>query len=163
MKTTLWIVQALLALAFLMAGGMKLFAYERYKAMSEKNGPSGLTRGLTTFIGVAEVAGALGVVLPMATGIAPWLSALGRGRSGRDHAAGCWLPVAPPRAANRPGRSICASFVRRSRPDRFLIVEKSPISLNENVWEMVGIYLAHHVGVSLREIEACRPARPNGV
>jgi hypothetical protein len=33
-----------------------------------------LTHGLTTFIDVAEVAGALGVVLPVATGIAPWLS-----------------------------------------------------------------------------------------
>jgi hypothetical protein len=43
--------------------------------MSEKNRPAGLTRGLTTFIGICELAGAFGVVLPAVTGIAPWLSA----------------------------------------------------------------------------------------
>jgi uncharacterized membrane protein YphA (DoxX/SURF4 family) len=74
MNAVLWAVQVLLALAFIAAGGMKLFAYEKYKAMSEKNGPSSMTRGLTTFIGIAELAGAFGVVLPMATGVAPWLS-----------------------------------------------------------------------------------------
>ena len=62
-------------MAFLAAGGMNIFAYEKYKATFEKNGPSGLTRGLTTFIGVAEVAGAVGVVLPMAVRVAPGLSA----------------------------------------------------------------------------------------
>jgi hypothetical protein len=36
----------LLALAFIAAGAMKLFAYEKYKTMSEKKGPTGLTRGL---------------------------------------------------------------------------------------------------------------------
>jgi len=75
MNTVLWIVQVLLALAFIAAGGMKVFAYDKYKAMSEKNGPSGLTHGLVAFIGSAELAGALGIVLPMATGIARWLSA----------------------------------------------------------------------------------------
>jgi Flp pilus assembly protein TadB len=76
MNVTLWIVQGLLAFAFVAAGGMKVFAYDKYKAMSEKqNGPSGLTRGLTSFIGVAELAGAIGIVLPMAAGVAPWLSA----------------------------------------------------------------------------------------
>ncbi len=62
-------------MAFLAAGGMKVFAYDKYKAMSEKNGPSGVTRGLTTFIGIADLAGAIGVVLPMAFNFAPGLSA----------------------------------------------------------------------------------------
>ena len=74
MNTTLWIVQSLLELAFMAAGAMKLFAYEKYETMSEKKGPTGLTRGLITFIGIAELAGGLGVVLPAATNIAPWLS-----------------------------------------------------------------------------------------
>jgi len=74
MNMTLWIVQGLLAFAFIAVGAMKLFAYEKYKAMSEKKGPTGITRGLTTFIGVAELAGGLGIVLPMATNIAPSLS-----------------------------------------------------------------------------------------
>jgi hypothetical protein len=42
-------VQGVLALAFIIAGSMKVFAYENYKAMSEKNGPMDLKRGLVTF------------------------------------------------------------------------------------------------------------------
>jgi uncharacterized membrane protein len=74
MNLALWIAQGFLALAFLAVGAMKVFAYEKYKAMSEKNGPSGITRSLATFIGNAELAGAGGIVLPMATNTAPWLS-----------------------------------------------------------------------------------------
>ena len=75
MNVALWIVQGLLGFAFIAAGGMKLFAYQKYNAMSEKkNGPTGPSRGLITFIGIAEIAGSLGIVLPMATNIAPWLS-----------------------------------------------------------------------------------------
>ena len=75
MNIVLWAVQVLLSFAFITAGGMKVFAYKKYEAMAEKNGPSGMTRGLTTFIGIVEPAGALGLVLPMAIGIAGWLSA----------------------------------------------------------------------------------------
>jgi len=75
MNIALWVMQVLLALVFIAVGGMKLFAYPKYKAMSEKNGPSGLTRGLVTFIGTAELTGAVGITVPMATGVAPWLSA----------------------------------------------------------------------------------------
>ena len=54
---------------------MKVFGYEKYKAMAEKkNDPTGITRGLTAFIGMAEIAGSLGIVLPMATNIAPSLN-----------------------------------------------------------------------------------------
>jgi uncharacterized membrane protein YphA (DoxX/SURF4 family) len=75
MNLALWIVQGLLAFAFVAAGAMKVFAYEKYKAMSEKkNVQTGPSRGLITFIGMAEIAGSLGIVLPMATNIAPWLS-----------------------------------------------------------------------------------------
>ena len=76
MNLAIWIVQGLLAFAFIAAGAMKVFAYEKYKAMAEKkNAATSLSRGLITFIGMAEIAGSLGVVLPMATNIAPWLSA----------------------------------------------------------------------------------------
>jgi uncharacterized membrane protein YphA (DoxX/SURF4 family) len=74
MNVALWIVQGFVAFAFIAGGAMKLFAYEKYKTQSEKNGPTGITRGLAAFIGIAEIAGGLGVVLPMATNIAPWLS-----------------------------------------------------------------------------------------
>src|ERR1700694_2305147 len=74
MNLAIWIVQGLLALAFIAVGAMKLFAYEKYKTQSDKDGPTDISRGLVTFIGVAEIAGALGIVLPMATNTAPWLS-----------------------------------------------------------------------------------------
>jgi uncharacterized membrane protein YphA (DoxX/SURF4 family) len=74
MNLAIWIVQGLLAFAFIAVGSLKLFAYEKFKTQSEKNGPAGITRGLAAFIGSAEIAGALGIVLPMATNTAPWLS-----------------------------------------------------------------------------------------
>ena len=58
----------------MVVGAMKLFAYENVKAQSEKNGPAGITRGLATFSGVAELAGGLGIVLPIAAHIARSLS-----------------------------------------------------------------------------------------
>ena len=74
MNVTLWIVQGLLAFAFIAVGAMKLFAYEKFKAQSEKKRPAGIARGLAAFIGAAEIAGGVGIVLPMATNIAPSLS-----------------------------------------------------------------------------------------
>ena len=62
----LWIAQALLALAFLAAGGMKL-------AMPPPPGMT-LSVGLMHFIGVSEVLGGLGMILPAATRIAPKLT-----------------------------------------------------------------------------------------
>ena len=81
MNVALWIVQGFVAFAFIAGGAMKLFAYEKYKTQSEKNGPTGITRGLAAFIGIAEIAGGLGVVLPMATNIAPWLAVRDAGKA----------------------------------------------------------------------------------
>jgi len=61
MNLALWIVQGILAFAFIVVGLMKVFAYEKYKALTEKNGPTGITRGLAAFIGIAELAGGGGV------------------------------------------------------------------------------------------------------
>jgi uncharacterized membrane protein YphA (DoxX/SURF4 family) len=74
MNIALWTAQDVLALAFIAAGSMKVFAYEKYKAMSEKNGPTGLKQGLVMFIGISELAGAIGIALPMAANVVPWLS-----------------------------------------------------------------------------------------
>ena len=75
MNLTLWTVQILLAITFIAAGAMKLVAYDKFKARTEKHGPSGITHGLATFIGLVELVGGVGIVLPMATNIAPALSA----------------------------------------------------------------------------------------
>ena len=74
MNLALWIVQGILAAVFLAIGSMKLFAYEKYKAVTEKKGPSGISRGLATSIGIAELAGGIGIVLPMGSNIAPMLT-----------------------------------------------------------------------------------------
>jgi uncharacterized membrane protein YphA (DoxX/SURF4 family) len=71
MNIALWVVQGLLAAAFLMAGQMKVFSYEKYRAMAGPHTPS---RGLVRFIGLSEIAGALGLILPLATGVLPFLT-----------------------------------------------------------------------------------------
>jgi putative oxidoreductase len=67
----LWVVQVLLAVAFGMAGGMKLTSSTDQLAKMA----AGMSVGLIRFIGVAEMAGALGMILPAATRILPVLTA----------------------------------------------------------------------------------------
>jgi uncharacterized membrane protein YphA (DoxX/SURF4 family) len=71
MNIALWVLQGLLAGLFLMIGFMKVFQYEKFKAQSGKDTPS---KGLSAFIGVSEIAGALGLVLPWAIGVLPILT-----------------------------------------------------------------------------------------
>jgi hypothetical protein len=59
MNRVLWIVQGLLALLFLFAGGMKLVL--PIEALTEQMPLPGL---FVRFIGVAEVFGAIGLILP---------------------------------------------------------------------------------------------------
>jgi len=68
----LWIVQGLQCVLFLGSGGMKVFAYRKYKESVGRE--LDLSKSLVTFIGISEVAGALGLILPMASGIAPMLT-----------------------------------------------------------------------------------------
>ena len=79
MNIALWVIQGLLAPLFLFAGGMKLFAQDRYREQAEQQHPDralGLSRGLVTFIGASEVAGSLGLVLPLGTQVLPVLTPL---------------------------------------------------------------------------------------
>src|SRR6476646_9349620 len=73
MNIALWVIQILLALAFLLAGVPK--ATQPIPALSKrltwaKDVPAPFVR----FIGVAEILGALGLILPALTGILPWLT-----------------------------------------------------------------------------------------
>lgn len=70
----LWIVQTILAALFLMAGVMKAFQYERAKASLPW--VKDVSKGLVTFIGISELLGGLGLILPLLTGILPWLTPL---------------------------------------------------------------------------------------
>ena len=71
----LWVVQGLLALAFGMSGLMKLGT--PYAELAAKFAWARATaEPLVKFIGVAEVAGALGLILPALTRIKPMLTPL---------------------------------------------------------------------------------------
>ncbi len=72
----LWVVQGLLAFAFVMAGAMKLGTSQAdLLAAGEHMAWAGrVSPGLIKFIGAAELLGGLGLVLPAATRIAPKLT-----------------------------------------------------------------------------------------
>ena len=72
LNLVLWSVQAFLALFFLAAGAAKLIG----RGIDRWTGFSELPRPQVVFIGVAEVLGAAGLVLPMTTGVLPWLTPL---------------------------------------------------------------------------------------
>ena len=71
MNLALWIVQALLALLFLFAGGMKLVL-----PLEKMAGPIPLPGLFLRFIGVCEVLGGLGLILPGLVGIRTGLTPL---------------------------------------------------------------------------------------
>ena len=66
----LWGVQIFLALFFLAAGTPKIVG----RGMERWTGFSDLPRAEVISIGIAEVLGAAGLVLPVATGVLPWLT-----------------------------------------------------------------------------------------
>jgi DoxX-like family len=71
MTYALWIVQGLLAALFLFAGGVKLVL-----PLDQLTGPVPLPGLFIRFIGVAEVLGALGLILPGLLRIRPGLTPL---------------------------------------------------------------------------------------
>ena len=68
MNIGLWVLQVLLALAFAAHGGMMLFPSPEIAAQMNAN----LPRWFSLFIGVAEVAAAVGLILPGMTRIMPF-------------------------------------------------------------------------------------------
>jgi uncharacterized membrane protein YphA (DoxX/SURF4 family) len=76
MTYVLWIVQVLLALLFLFAGGMKLVISPDVLASMGSPNQILLPGWFVRFIGVVEVLGALGLLLPGLLRIKPWLTPL---------------------------------------------------------------------------------------
>jgi hypothetical protein len=71
MTIALWIVQGLLAALFLFAGGMKLIM-----PIEAMKGPVDIPGWFIRFIGVVEVLGAVGLIVPALTRIKPGLTPL---------------------------------------------------------------------------------------
>ena len=71
MTVALWIVQGLLAALFIFAGGMKLVL-----PLEALKGPVALPGWFIRFIGVAELLGGIGLILPALLRIRPGLTPL---------------------------------------------------------------------------------------
>lgn len=70
---TLWIIAGILAAVFLLAGAVKV-TQPREKLAEQMGWVTDSSDGFVKFVGAVEVLGAVGLVLPAATGIAVWLT-----------------------------------------------------------------------------------------
>jgi uncharacterized membrane protein YphA (DoxX/SURF4 family) len=75
MNITLWIVAILLAIAFGMAGATKL-ATPKEKLAPKMSWVNDYSANGVKGVGLAELLGAIGLILPQATGILTWLTPL---------------------------------------------------------------------------------------
>ena len=113
MNAALWIAQVLLALLFLFAGGIKLVL-----PLEALKGPVPLSGLFLRFLGVCEVLGAIGLVLPGLLRIRPGLTALAAaglviimiGATTITLASGPVAPALPPFVAG-----LLAAFVAYGR------------------------------------------------
>ena len=72
MNIALWIAQVLLAAMYSMAGIMKTF--QTAKAKEQLPWATNRSDGFVRFVGISELLGALGLILPLVTGILLWLT-----------------------------------------------------------------------------------------
>ena len=75
MGIALWVVQVLLAAAFLVSGATKL-SQPKEKLVKNMAWVEDFSQGAVRIIGALEVLGAIGIVLPALTGILPSLTPL---------------------------------------------------------------------------------------
>ena len=74
MNIALWLVQILLAVMYGISGIMKTF--QTAKAKGQLPWAKNRSDGFVRFVGTSELLGALGLILPLVTGILPWLTVL---------------------------------------------------------------------------------------
>ncbi len=75
MNIALWVVQGIAAAMFMMAGGMKLMRTKEQMA-DQMAWVEDFSQGQIRGIGMLEILGALGLILPLLTGILPVLTPL---------------------------------------------------------------------------------------
>lgn len=74
MDSVAWVFSAVLAVVLLITGVIRAFFYEQARKSFPWVGD--VPRWLVHIIGVAEIVGALGLILPAATGVYAWLTPL---------------------------------------------------------------------------------------
>jgi putative oxidoreductase len=74
MNIALWIAQGLLAAMYLMSGVMKTL--QTSKAREQFPWAKNRSDGFIRFVGISELLGGVGLILPLVTGILPWLTVL---------------------------------------------------------------------------------------
>jgi uncharacterized membrane protein YphA (DoxX/SURF4 family) len=75
MGVVLWAVQVLLAAGFVVSGATKL-SQPKEKLVKNMAWVEDFSQATVRIIGVLELLGAIGIVLPALTGIVPWLTPL---------------------------------------------------------------------------------------
>ncbi len=74
MNIALWIAQGLLAIMYFTVGSMKIMQPARIRENPRMTWANGQPDKYIRFVGTTEVLGALGLILPLVTGILPWLT-----------------------------------------------------------------------------------------
>lgn len=74
MNTALWIAQILLAAMYALAGVIKTF--QTTKAKEQFPWAKNRSDNFVQFVGISELLGSLGLILPILTGILPWLTVI---------------------------------------------------------------------------------------
>jgi uncharacterized membrane protein len=75
MNGTLWTLQGLLALIFLVTGAVKI-VLPKERLVTYMGWVENVSQSAVRLVGVVEILGAMGLILPSLTGIMPWLTPL---------------------------------------------------------------------------------------
>ncbi len=76
MNIALWVAQVLLAGMYGMAGSMKTFTPDKVRMNPQMTWAHDKQDGYIRFVGISELLGAVGLIIPALTGILPWLTPL---------------------------------------------------------------------------------------
>lgn len=76
MNIALWIAQGVLTTVYLTVGSMKAFRPAMVRENPRMTWAHGQPDNYIRFVGTTEVLGAFGLILPLITGILPWLTVL---------------------------------------------------------------------------------------
>jgi uncharacterized membrane protein len=76
MDIAIWIAQGLLALSFITVGFSHAFRFDRFASNPRMGWANAVGRQNMRIIGIFELLGGVGVILPAVTGVLPWLTPL---------------------------------------------------------------------------------------